>query len=248
MALLKHCSIAAFTLAFVAACAGGDDAADDEVSPEQAALTADEMVGYPGARRVPAHPARVHQSRSASSIKRIIIHALYGYAQSTIDTWKANRAQRGIAAHYVVDRAGKVVQTVSDVNVAYQIQNNNSNSIGIEHEDAVRVNGRTRFYDDNPDWTTDEEMAASAKLTAWLCKTYDIPCDRTHVVGHVEVRTSVQNGGVRPGCWDYGWGRPHGADRERPACPGNHGDPGQYFDWKKYMDLVARAREDLDDD
>lgn len=248
MQLFKHCSLVTAVVLLVAACSGADDAADDPVSPEQAALTADEMVGYPGATRIPAHPARVHQSRPTSAIKRIVIHALTGYAKSTIETWKANRESRGIAAHYVVDRTGKVVQTVSDVNVAYQIQNNNSNTIGIEHEDAVKINGNTRYYDDNPDWATEEELLASAKLTAWLCKTYDIPCDRTHVFGHAEVQTSIQNGPVRPGCWDYGWGRPQGADRNRPECQGNHSDPGRYFDWKKYMDLVGTARDELAED
>jgi N-acetyl-anhydromuramyl-L-alanine amidase AmpD len=60
---------------------------------------------------------------------------------------------------------------------------------------------------------TDAMYAASARLTARICDRYGIPVDREHIIGHVEV----------PGT--------------------DHTDPGQYWDWKRYMGLVRRARQ-----
>ncbi|NJQ01578.1 N-acetylmuramoyl-L-alanine amidase [Streptomyces zingiberis] len=60
-------------------------------------------------------------------------------------------------------------------------------------------------------WFTDVMYRSSAALTAYLCETHGIPKDRAHIVGHGEV-------------------------------PGNdHTDPGPYWDWKRYMELVQRA-------
>ncbi|WNM30418.1 peptidoglycan recognition family protein [Streptomyces sp. Li-HN-5-11] len=58
---------------------------------------------------------------------------------------------------------------------------------------------------------TDAMYTASARLTARICDRYGIPVDREHIIGHVEV----------PGT--------------------DHTDPGQYWDWKRYVGLVRRA-------
>jgi len=52
---------------------------------------------------------------------------------------------------------------------------------------------------------------ASAALTAEICKRYGIPRDRRHIIGHVEI----------PGA--------------------RHTDPGRFWDWNRYMALVAAA-------
>lgn len=59
---------------------------------------------------------------------------------------------------------------------------------------------------------TDAMYAASARLTAVICGRYGIPVDRDHIIGHVEV----------PGT--------------------DHTDPGRYWDWQRYLELVRRAR------
>jgi N-acetyl-anhydromuramyl-L-alanine amidase AmpD len=59
---------------------------------------------------------------------------------------------------------------------------------------------------------TDAMYVASARLTAGICKRYGIPVDRKHIIGHVEV----------PGT--------------------DHTDPGQYWDWDRYMKLVRGSR------
>ncbi|MCX4445993.1 peptidoglycan-binding protein [Streptomyces sp. NPDC087866] len=61
---------------------------------------------------------------------------------------------------------------------------------------------------DDPTWFTDAMYRSSAALTASLCDTYGIPKDRAHIIGHSE-------------------------------APGNdHTDPGPYWDWDRYMELV----------
>ncbi|MFG2222834.1 N-acetylmuramoyl-L-alanine amidase [Streptomyces sp. NPDC048644] len=64
---------------------------------------------------------------------------------------------------------------------------------------------------DDPTWFTDALYQQSALLTAAVCDRYGIPKDRTHIIGHVEV----------PGT--------------------DHTDPGQYWDWARYMQLVTDA-------
>ncbi|MET7527556.1 peptidoglycan recognition family protein [Streptomyces sp900116325] len=67
-------------------------------------------------------------------------------------------------------------------------------------------------YVDDPDrWFTDTAYRASAQLAADISTRYDIPIDREHIVGHHEV----------PGA--------------------THPDPGPYWDWDRYLDLVRAA-------
>lgn len=59
---------------------------------------------------------------------------------------------------------------------------------------------------------TDAMYAASARLAARVCGRYDIPVDREHIVGHSEIPQA------------------------------DHTDPGPYWDWDRYLELVRRAR------
>jgi N-acetyl-anhydromuramyl-L-alanine amidase AmpD len=177
------------------------------------------MVGCPGAdTHHPATSARVHGKRS-KKIQGIVIHALTGWYESTVtDMWQHNSDNPGTAAHYVVSRAGKIAQAVSDDHVAYHVRGsnffqqgaaNNEVTIGIEHEDAMHnAQGKTVTYETNPNWCTDEQYHASARLTAWLARTYSIPVDAQHIVGHVNVPNNT------------------------------HGDPGKGFKMDMYLDLV----------
>lgn len=64
---------------------------------------------------------------------------------------------------------------------------------------------------DDPSWFTDVMYERSALLTAAICDRYGIPKDRRHIIGHVEV----------PGT--------------------DHTDPGEYWDWARYLHLVNDA-------
>lgn len=64
---------------------------------------------------------------------------------------------------------------------------------------------------DEPKWFTDAMYKSSAALTAAVCDRYAIPKTRKHIIGHVEI----------PGT--------------------DHSDPGKFWDWTRYMKLVAAA-------
>lgn len=55
---------------------------------------------------------------------------------------------------------------------------------------------------------TDAQYRASAAMTRWICATYGVARDRSRIIGHIEV----------PGA--------------------THTDPGPYFNWTYYMQLV----------
>jgi N-acetyl-anhydromuramyl-L-alanine amidase AmpD len=61
----------------------------------------------------------------------------------------------------------------------------------------------------DPSWFTEAMYQSSAKLSAYLAKKYGIPIDRSHIIGHNEV-----------------------------PYPNTHTDPGNYWNWDKYMSYV----------
>ncbi|MFJ8847042.1 N-acetylmuramoyl-L-alanine amidase [Streptomyces cyaneofuscatus] len=63
---------------------------------------------------------------------------------------------------------------------------------------------------DRPEFFTDVMYRRSALLTAAICERHGIPKDRAHIIGHHEV----------PGS--------------------DHTDPGVFWDWDRYLRLVAR--------
>lgn len=67
-------------------------------------------------------------------------------------------------------------------------------------------------YASQPGWYTDPMYRASAALVRNICNKYGIPKDRTHIVSHKDVSDQT-------GCTD-------------------HTDPGNYWDWTYFMNLV----------
>ncbi|MFI1279185.1 N-acetylmuramoyl-L-alanine amidase [Streptomyces sp. NPDC020858] len=117
---------------------------------------------------------------------------------------KFNDPAERVSAHYVISATGRrIAQCVRERDVAWHSGSvwYNYRSIGIEHEG----------WTDQPVYT-DEMYEASAVLTATICAKYDVPVDRDHILGHVEVPLST------------------------------HDDPGTAWDWDKYMKLVETAR------
>ncbi|MGV9882311.1 N-acetylmuramoyl-L-alanine amidase [Streptomyces sp. NPDC003006] len=137
-------------------------------------------------------------------IDRVVIHVVQGGYDTALRVFKD--PGHGAATHYVVRKDGHVAQMIRELDVAFHAGNRsyNERSIGIEHEGFV----------DKKSSFTDKMYTASAALTAGICERYDIPVDRDHIIGHVEV----------PGT--------------------DHTDPGPHWDWDRYMRLVrAAARE-----
>ncbi|MER5428890.1 peptidoglycan recognition family protein [Streptomyces sp. NPDC002588] len=161
-------------------------------------------VDFRGARWVAASEANFRWADRPEDyrIDMVVVHVTQGDLAGAVKAFEdpAHRA----AAHYIVGQDGGVTQMIRELDVAYHAGNRsyNERSVGIEHEGFV----------DRPEDFTDAMYAASARLTARICARYDIPVDRKHVIGHVEV----------PGT--------------------DHTDPGEHWDWDRYLRLVAGAR------
>ncbi|MFH9196113.1 N-acetylmuramoyl-L-alanine amidase [Streptomyces anulatus] len=135
------------------------------------------------------------------TIDRVIIHVTQGSFASAVRVFQDPGHQA--ATHYIVGQDGRVVQMIRELDVAYQAGNRsyNERGVGIEHEGFV----------DRPKDLTKAMYESSARLTASICARHDIPVDREHIIGHVEV----------PGT--------------------DHTDPGPHWDWDRYLELVRRA-------
>jgi N-acetyl-anhydromuramyl-L-alanine amidase AmpD len=150
-------------------------------------------------------------------IDKIIVHVTQGSWSGALN-WFNTKDQfgpgtYGVSAHYTVRSSDGVIgQSVHEKDIAQHAGNweYNRTSIGIEHEGYVS----------DPSWFTDEMYRSSARLSAYLVKKYRIPLDRGHIIGHHEVPDPYNPG-------SYG-----GA--------GNHTDPGDYWDWDRYMSLVRQ--------
>ncbi|MFZ3568021.1 N-acetylmuramoyl-L-alanine amidase [Streptomyces sp. BH097] len=162
-------------------------------------------VDFKGAEWVAAAAANWRRAdRPADySVDRVVIHVTQGSYQGTLKVFKD--PWHGAAAHYVVRQDGHIAQMIRELDVAFHAGNReyNERSVGIEHEGFV----------DRPEDFTDAMYEASARLTAQICRRYDMPVDRKHIIGHVEV----------PGT--------------------DHTDPGPNWDWDRYIRLVKAAYE-----
>lgn len=161
-------------------------------------------VDYPGAEWAPASASNYTASNrpTAYSIDYVIIHVTQETYSDTLSIFQ--NPQKKVSAHYLVRSAdGHVAQCVREHDIAWHAGNwdYNTRSVGIEHEGWV----------DQPAYFTNDLYEESAKLTAAICTTYDIPKDRAHIIGHYEV----------PGT--------------------NHTDPGPNWDWTRYIRLVNFA-------
>ena len=148
----------------------------------------------PPMRFIPASSAN-YSARSSRTIDRIVIHTIEGSEAGAI-SWFQNSRSR-VSAHYIVSHAGRVTRMLRDSDIGYHCRTWNGRAIGIENEGWASRNT----------WTS-AQMARLADLTAYLCKRYNIPADRTHLVGHVEV----------PG--------------------NTHTDPGPHFNWSSFISMV----------
>jgi N-acetyl-anhydromuramyl-L-alanine amidase AmpD len=149
----------------------------------------------------PAHSNNYTAANRPSSdpIDKVVIHVTQGSWSSALNWFQNPNAM--VSAYYTIrSYDGKVAQSLSDINIGWHAGNweYNRTSIGIEHEGYVS----------DPKWFTDRMYRYSARLTAYLCRSYHIPIDRWHIIGHNEVPGST------------------------------HTDPGRYWNWTAYMRYV----------
>ncbi|MEM9455381.1 MAG: N-acetylmuramoyl-L-alanine amidase [Myxococcota bacterium] len=144
----------------------------------------------------PAHPSN-YTPGGLSSPQYVVIHTMQGYYAGSI-SWFQNPSAN-VSAHYCMRAEdGEITQTVRDQDRAWHVGGSNPVALGIEHEGFI----------DEPGWYTWVTYVESARLARWLCDTYEIPIDRDHIVGHVELPNQT------------------------------HTDPGPLWDWDLYMALI----------
>ncbi|MGI8966978.1 MAG: N-acetylmuramoyl-L-alanine amidase [Limisphaerales bacterium] len=175
---------------------------------------------YPGAVWRPACAGKWYTSGSGHQFT--VIHDMEGYYLSSI----AYLNQCGVSAsiHYAVNGkkddssdapAGEVSQCVREAYYAWHAGCWNTHSFGTEHEG----------FASNPAWFTPELYNASAALQKHLCNDFSIAKDRNHVIGHDQKRISG---------WPSYASANFGID---PYC-NTHTDPGLYWDWTGFMNLI----------
>ncbi len=151
-----------------------------------------------------------NSNREASyDINTVVIHMTQGSWSSAIN-WFASSSNTGSSAHYTIRSSdGYIGQSVHEADIAWHAGWWPTNC----HSVGIEHEG----YISDSSWFTTAMYRSSARLTANLCKKYKIPIDRTHIIGHYEV----------PGCSSGTGGG--------SSC---HTDPGSYWDWTRYMNLV----------
>jgi len=161
----------------------------------------------------PADPGN-YSSRSGTAITHVTIHTMQGTYAGAI-SWFQNPSAN-VSAHYNIRASdGQITQSVCEIDKAWHVSNSNPYAIGIEHEGYV----------EDASWYTNTMYVVSAKLTEDMATRRGISLKRTY----------DKNGdnGINPisdGCFKVK-GHQH-----FPAQ--THVDPGPYWDWNKYYDLL----------
>jgi N-acetyl-anhydromuramyl-L-alanine amidase AmpD len=136
-------------------------------------------VDFPGARWTAASTANYRRADRPGDfpVELVVVHITQCEYRTAVKVFKDPGHQA--AAHYIVDRDGRVTQMIRELDVAYHAGNRdyNERSVGIEHVGFV----------DRPQDFTAAMYEGSARLTAGICERHGIPVDREHVIGHHEV-------------------------------------------------------------
>lgn len=170
-----------------------------------------------------AHTDHWDTGRAGLGVSMVVIHDQEGTSENSIAWFLKSSAQRAAegapgqsSAHYVFDaETGKITLCVEEDDTAYHAGNLtiNHRSIGLELEG----------YQSQPQqWYTEKALRPPAKMTADICRRYNIPIGRGNIIGHSEVpnpnyplRSSLPYGGI-----------------------GAKTDPGTGFPWGTFMALV----------
>ncbi|WP_242587265.1 peptidoglycan recognition family protein [Streptomyces sp. MST-110588] len=115
-----------------------------------------------------------------------------------------------VSWHYTIRSSdGLIAQHVRNKDVAWHAGNWYVNS----HSIGIEHEG---FLTAPDTWYTEAMYRASARLVKYLADEYELPLDRQHIIGHDNVP------GTTPA-----------------TIPGMHTDPGPYWDWAHYFELLG---------
>ncbi len=127
--------------------------------------------------------------------------------------------------HYTIrSNDGHIAQHVLSKDIAWHAGNWDVNSRSI----GIEHEG---YLAKGGTWYTEAMYRSSAQLVRYLADKHDIPLDRDHILGHDNVPGTTPD-----------------------TLPGMHDDPGPYWDWAHYFDLLGKpfgggtpARADWED-
>ena len=155
-----------------------------------------------------------YSSRSGSAIREAVIHTTQGSYAGAI-SWLRN-PQSQASAHYVVRSSdGQITQLVRESDKAWHARDHNPYSLGIEHEGFVN----------NSSWYTTAMYNASAGIMRTFCARYSgITCSAAYK-GPASSAVSVLPDSVK-------------IKGHQHLSGNNHSDPGVYWNWSKYYDLI----------
>ncbi len=193
------------------------------------------------------------------AVQYIVIHTIEGWEEATEECFASPNWQA--ATHYVVGRscpapdepdAGSlwaypsartslqypvvVTQMISEADTASHTaaQVMDRLSVGIEHEGFIKNYSYL---------LTDEQYLRSARLVRDIARRHSVPIDREHIIGHYQIpRCDISC----PGLWDPNCAceknlQVCSADKTNDECVQidlNHADPGNFWPWDRYMDMV----------
>lgn len=140
-------------------------------------------------------------------INSIVVHDGEGTCEEIVDAFRNPRHYA--STQYVICRNGTVYQMVRNQDLPWHAGNwwYNMHSIGIEHEGHAAFGGT--------DYTP-AMYSASALLVKYLTARFNIPRDRTHIIGHDNVPGARAN-----------------------QLAAMHTDPGPFWNWQLYMLLIT---------
>jgi N-acetyl-anhydromuramyl-L-alanine amidase AmpD len=174
----------------------------------------DVSVGFPHAVLSAAADPSNYSSRNGVAITHVTIHTMQGSYAGAI-SWFQNPAAN-VSAHYNIRASdGQITQSVCEFDKGWHVSNSNPYAIGIEHEGYV----------DDASWYTDVMYRVSADLTKDIANRYGMQLERTYDING--------DNGLNPisdGCFKVK-GHQHFPNQ-------THTDPGQYWDWNRYYDLL----------
>jgi N-acetyl-anhydromuramyl-L-alanine amidase AmpD len=177
---------------------------------------------YQPALYVKANNSNYQSGRNGSKITHVTIHTTQGSYAATISWFRNSSAHR--SSHYIVRSGdGQITQMVKEDDMALHAQNANAYSIGVEHEGYIE-NGNK--------WYTDKLYRSSAALVRDICTRRSID-ETTCYRGAATAGTNIL-----PAAFSIK-GHQHFNGQ-------THADPGKYWNWHKYADLIMQ-KETLED-
>jgi N-acetyl-anhydromuramyl-L-alanine amidase AmpD len=169
----------------------------------------------------PAYPG--HWYTSGNGHYFLVIHDMEGYYASTISYMQQSSTQ--VSINYCVNGkvdnssdypAGEITQMVRESYYSWQARCWNTWMAGTEHEG----------FASNPAWYTEAMYQASSGLQRHMANGYGIPIDRNHIIAHGEGQNAA---------W-VSWMAANWPQID--ATCNTHTDPGIYWDWTHFMDLI----------